>query len=121
VQRLGRDVRRLRPNLVIDGVPDGDELSWPGKALAIGNALIGVDSLRARCIVTTIDPDSGDQDLDVLREIRRDFGGELGFNCWVIRPGVVAVGDEVRLVTTDAVPDTYGGWIVGATYPHREG
>jgi hypothetical protein len=118
VDRFGHDVRRLRPNILISGVSSGGEADWPGRALEIGDALIGVDSLRARCIVTTIDPDTGEQDLDVLREIRRDFDGELALNCWVIHPGEVRVGDHARLVTHDAEPATYGGWIVGAPYPH---
>lgn len=120
IERFGHDVRRLRPNLVISGVPASAEAEWPGRALKIGEAMIGIDSLRARCIVTTVDPDTGDQNLDVLREIRRDFGGELALNCWVIRPGTVRIGDEAQLVTSDAAPENYGGWIVGAPYPHLQ-
>ena len=121
VARFGHDVRRLRPNILISGVATGAEASWPGHAPAIGDVLIGIDSLRARCIVTTIDPDTGEQNLDVLREIRRDFGGELALNCWVIRPGAITVGDEARLVPSDDEPRNYGGWIVGAPYPHVTG
>jgi uncharacterized protein YcbX len=121
VARFGHDVRRLRPNILISGVATGAEVNWPGHALAIGDALIGIDSLRARCIVTTIDPDTGEQNLDVLREIRRDFGGELALNCWVIRPGTIRVGDEAHLLPSSAEPAHYGGWIVGAPYPHLDG
>jgi uncharacterized protein YcbX len=121
VARFGHDVRRLRPNILVSGVATGAEATWPGHALAIGDALIGIDSPRARCIVTTIDPETGEQDLDVLREIRRDFGGELALNCWVIRPGTINVGDEARLVRSDEQPGHYGGWIVGAPYPHLTG
>jgi uncharacterized protein len=118
VGRFGHDVRRLRPNVLISGVAQGAEAHWPGHALAIGDVLIGIDSLRARCIVTTIDPDTGEQDLDVLRGIRRDFGGELALNCWVIRPGTINLGDEAHLVTSNDEPRHYGGWTVGAPYPH---
>ena len=121
VARFAHNVRRLRPNILISGVATGAEATWPGHALAIGDVLIGIDSLRARCIVTTIDPDTGEQDLNVLREIRRDFGGELALNCWVIRPGTITVGDEARLVPSDDEPRHYGGWIVGAPYPHLDG
>jgi uncharacterized protein YcbX len=74
--------------------------------------------VRQRCIVTTIDPDDGEQDLDVLRRIRNDFGGELALNAWAIRPGVVQVGDEVRVFPAPEGPDRIGGWIVGAPYAH---
>lgn len=116
VERFGHDVRRLRPNLLLGDVPAEAEATWPGRALAIGEAVIGLHSLRGRCIVTTIDPDTGDQDLDVLRRLRTDFGGELALNAWVIHPGPIQVGDEARLIDTDAVPDSLGGWIVGAPY-----
>jgi uncharacterized protein YcbX len=119
--RFGADVRRLRPNLLLDGVPDHTEPTWPGRAVAIGDALVGVHSVRQRCIVTSIDPDTGEQDLDVFRRIRRDFSGELALNCWVIRPGTVGVGDQARLVPTDEQPAHLGGWIVGAPYAPAAG
>jgi uncharacterized protein YcbX len=116
VAALGEDVRRLRPNLLIGGVPAGAERTWAGRALEIGDALIGVHDLRGRCVVTTIDPDTGEQDVDVLRRIRDEFDGRIALDCWVIRPGSVRLGDRVRLVETDAEPDQVGGWIVGAPY-----
>jgi uncharacterized protein YcbX len=118
VDRLGVDVRRLRPNIVLTGVPADLEPRLPGQALAIGDALIGLHSVRQRCIVTTIDPDDGEQDLDVLRRIRHTFGGEIALNAWVIRPGVVRIGDEVRVLPAPKGPDRIGGWVVGAPYPH---
>ena len=116
VDRFGHDLRRLRPNLLVSGVPADVEATWPGHALAIGEALIGIHSVRGRCIVTSIDPDTGEQNLDVFRRIRRVFGNELALNCWVIRPGPVRRGDPVRLLRTDRQPDRLGGWIVGAPY-----
>lgn len=118
VDRLGVDVRRLRPNLTLTGVPADLEPRLPGQALAIGNALVGLHSVRQRCIVTTIDPDDGSQDLDVLRRIHAVFGGEIALNAWVIRPGVVRVGDVVRVVPAPERPRRIGGWVVGAPYPH---
>jgi len=48
--------------------------------------------------MTTFDPDSGEQDLDVLRRIQREFNGRLGLNSHVISPGRISVGDTVELV-----------------------
>ncbi|MFY9915009.1 MAG: MOSC N-terminal beta barrel domain-containing protein [Nocardioidaceae bacterium] len=117
VERLGQDVRRLRPNIVLAGVALGVEPALTGQALTIGDAVLGVHSVRQRCVVTTIDPDSGAQDLDVLRRIRDVFGGEVALNCWVIRPGVVHVGDPVSVAPAETQPHHIGGWIVGAPYP----
>jgi uncharacterized protein YcbX len=92
----GYDRRRFRPNLVIGGVPGLTEREWEGGQLRIGTVVIGIDHLRERCIMTTFEPDSGQQDLDVLRRIQRDFNGRLGLDAWVARPGRISTGDEVE-------------------------
>jgi uncharacterized protein len=94
----GYDRRRFRPNLVIGGVPGLSERQWEGGQLRIGTAVIGMDDLRERCIMTTFDPDSGQQDLGVLRRIQREFNGRLGLNSFVVTPGRLSVGDEVKFI-----------------------
>ncbi len=98
IAAFGRDGRRLRPNLVIAGVGGLDERTWPGAELRIGAAIIRLDSLRPRCPMTTVDPDTLERDPEVLRDIGRRFRGQLALNADVIRPGLVSVGDPVRLV-----------------------
>jgi uncharacterized protein YcbX len=98
IDALGVDRRRLRPNLVIGGVPGLAEREWEGRFLAIGDAVVGLADLRGRCIMTTFDPDTGAQDLGVLKRIQREFDGTFGLNAWVARPGRIAVGSEVRLL-----------------------
>jgi uncharacterized protein len=118
VEQVGADVRRLRPNIVLTGVPAGLEPQLTGHALVIGEATVGLHSVRQRCIVTTIDPDDGAQDLEVLRRIHDIFGGQLSLNAWVIRPGIVKAGDKAHIIESSARPGQVGGWIVGAPYPH---
>ena len=81
VEAFGHDVRRLRPNLLLGGVPADAERTWPGSALAIGDALIGVHSMRQRCVVTSIDPDTAQRDPDDLPPhpalLRRRTGTQL--------------------------------------------
>lgn len=98
VREFGRDVRRLRPNIVIGGVEGAQEAAWPGAELHIGEAVIRLDSRRPRCPMTTVDPDTLERDPEVLRDIARRFRGLLALNADVRRAGVIAVGDEVRLV-----------------------
>jgi MOSC domain-containing protein len=98
VAAFGRDVRRLRPNILIGGVEGLAERDWPGAELHIGSLIMRLDSLRARCPVTTVDPDTLERDLEVLRDIGRRFGGRLALNADVARPGTIAIGDPVRLV-----------------------
>jgi uncharacterized protein YcbX len=98
VNVFGRDVRRLRPNILIGGVEGLAEFEWPGAELHIGDAVIGIDSRRGRCPMTTVDPDTLVRDPEVLRDIGRRFGGRLALNAEVLVPGRIRVGDQVRLV-----------------------
>lgn len=99
IEDFGRDYRRLRPNLVIGGVDGLAERTWPGKLLRIGReVVIDVASLRGRCIMTTFDPDTGEQDVDVLRDIIRRYDGEIALNCAVVTGGTIRQGDPVQLL-----------------------
>ncbi len=116
VAELSTDVRRLRPNILLADVPSGAERGWEGKALRVGEALIGLYTLRQRCVVTTIDPDTGEQDVDVLLRIRDRFGTRIALDSWVIDPGRITVGDIATIEPTSAEPARVGGWILGARY-----
>lgn len=97
IAEFGRDSRRLRPNIVINGVEGMDETGWPGARLHIGEVIISLDSLRGRCPMTTVDPDTLEVDRGVLKDIIRRFDGKLALNADVLRPGVIRVGDAVEL------------------------
>jgi hypothetical protein len=96
IAAFGHDHRRLRPNVVIGGVEGLAERGWEWSAFAAGEAVIGMATLRGRCIVTTYDPETGAQDVDVLRGIRARFEGSLALNAWAGAEGTVHVGDDVR-------------------------
>jgi hypothetical protein len=98
IAAFGRDGRRLRPNIVIGGVPGLAERDWEGRTLRIGDVEIALEDLRDRCVMTTYDPDTQVQDASVLRDIVERFEGKLALNARVIRAGTVSVGDTVELV-----------------------
>jgi uncharacterized protein len=98
VAAFGRDVRRLRPNILIGGVDGLGEREWPGAELHIGSVVVRLDSLRNRCPMTTVDPDTLERDPEVLRDIGRRFGGRLALNADVAHPGTIAIGARVSLV-----------------------
>ena len=85
-----------------------DCLTGNGRMPAEGEALLDwmldnegawrLDSLRARCPMTTVDPDTLERDPEVLRDIGRRFRGQIALNADVARSGTIAVGDEVTLV-----------------------
>jgi uncharacterized protein len=109
VREAQLDIRRLRPNLVIGGVDGLAERTWEGRFLAIGEAVIGLATLRDRCIVTTYEPDTLEQDVGILLDIRRRFAGSLALNAWVARPGQARVGDPV--VVLDSFEEALApGW-----------
>jgi uncharacterized protein YcbX len=97
VAAFGRDVRRLRPNIVVGGVEGLQEFDWPGATLRIGDATIHLDSRRGRCPMTTVDPDTLERDPEVLRDIGRRFGGRLALNAAILRGGTISVADAVTL------------------------
>jgi uncharacterized protein YcbX len=99
IAALGVDGRRLRPNIVVGAVEGLAEREWPGRRLRIGDTAVAVVAkLRARCVMTTYDPDTQAQDPGVLRRIVRQFGGTMALDCAVETEGVIRVGDPVTLL-----------------------
>ncbi len=109
VASFGRDVRRLRPNILIGGVDGMDENDWPGATLHSGETIIGIDSRRSRCPMTTVDPDTLERDPEVLRDIGRRFGGRLALNAAILRGGVLQRGRHSHLVAR-ARREVVGNW-----------
>lgn len=98
IEWLGESVRRFRPNLVIAGVEELAERDWPGRQLRVGEAVIDVDHLCERCVITTLDPDTGEATPSILTRMREELDGLFALNCGVAAAGRVAVGDPVELV-----------------------
>lgn len=102
--RVGREMAmlRFRPNLVIDGAGAYAEDGW--KRLRIGNVDFRLASPCARCIMTTINPNTHERDsdrepLNTLKGYRlRDGGIMLGQNLIPDGRGVVEVGMEVTVL-----------------------
>jgi uncharacterized protein YcbX len=97
VAEFGRDVRRLRPNIVVEGVEGLAERNWPGATLHIGSAIVRLAALRGRCHMTTIDPDTLEVNPAVLRDIVKRFDNKLALDAEVVRGGAIRVGDECSL------------------------
>jgi hypothetical protein len=97
ITAFAHDRRRLRPNLVIGGVGGLEERTWPGAELRVGDAVIAVRQLRARCVMTTVDPDTLEQNHAVLRRIVECFDGRLALDCAILRGGTIHEGQPVTL------------------------
>lgn len=92
------DVRRFRPNFVIDTGDEAGhpEFSWTGRRAQIGTAEIEFIGPCPRCVMVTRAVGSDiPEDRAVLRHIVRDLDQNVGAYAKVVRPGAFAVGDAV--------------------------
>jgi uncharacterized protein YcbX len=110
VAALGYDHRRLRPNILIADVEGLAERDWPGRALRVGDCLIGIRRLRERCVMTTWDPDTQRQSPEVFQKIQERFDGRMALDCWVIRAGTLRVGDAVEVVDREGQLPRESDW-----------
>jgi uncharacterized protein YcbX len=94
------DVRRFRPNIVIDtgDAPGHPEFEWVGRQLVIGDVVLDVLDACPRCVMVTreVTPDVP-ADRSVLRHIVRDLGQAVGVYAAVSTSGRIAVGDAVAI------------------------
>ena len=97
VSAMGVDRRRFRPNILIGGVEGLAERQWEGWKIRAGEVEIHAAQLRARCVMTTYDPDTLEQDRNVLFRIVKEFEGTMALDCSVLKPGKIRVGDEVTV------------------------
>jgi uncharacterized protein YcbX len=94
---------RFRPNVVVSGSTPWAEDDWLGHRLRIGEVTFRAAKSCARCVVTTIDQETGEtgrQPLHILGKNRR-VGNDLLFGINLIpdvyagEGGIVRVGDTV--------------------------
>lgn len=95
---------RFRPNVVVRGVPAWSEDDW--RVVRIGEAVFRAVKGCARCVLTTIDPDTGDREKEPIRSLARlhRYDGKTWFGVNLVpdTPGVtIRVGDDVEVL--DAV------------------
>ena len=74
------------------------ERDWAGRQLKIGGVIIKLADLRARCVMTTYDPDTVQQDPAVLKDIVKRFGGKLALNAAVETGGLIELNQKVELI-----------------------
>jgi uncharacterized protein YcbX len=102
------DVRRYRPNIVLDADGEGFvENGWPGRAIAFdGGTIVTVSIPTMRCVMTTLAQGDLPRDPDTLRTIAKHNRVEIpGMGTWacagvyadVTNPGELAVGESFAL------------------------
>jgi uncharacterized protein YcbX len=92
------DVRRFRPNLVIDcDDPGFPELDWVGKVLLVGNALLEIRARTLRCAMPTHAQPGLERATSIMRTLVRETMQDFGVYALVTMPDTVRVGDAVML------------------------
>lgn len=101
------DVRRFRPNIVIEtpmaaaGAEPFGEDGWVGRTLMFGDgdsgAAIGITMKDERCVMVNFDPDTAERDSQVMKTVVRLNGNYAGVYGTVVRAGELRVGQVVTL------------------------
>lgn len=100
---------RFRPNIVVTGWPD-PHTEDRFRRLAVGTVRLGYSVRAMRCSVPMVDQatgrPAGPEPIRTLAGYRRepDYDGKVSFatKAAVLRPGTLAVGDEVRVQAWEA-------------------
>jgi uncharacterized protein YcbX len=103
-RQLGRelgfdvDLRRFRASIFadMDSEQGFAEDRCVGRTLRIGKkACIAVVDRDGRCKMITLDPDTGEANPDVMRQVARAHDGKAGVYAAVVVEGLIRAGDEI--------------------------
>jgi uncharacterized protein YcbX len=92
------DFRRFRANIYLDVHTSGGfaENGFVGRSLRIGSkAVISILERDPRCVMITLDPDTGESRPELLRQVAQAHQGMAGIYAAVLVEGMVCKGDAV--------------------------
>jgi MOSC domain-containing protein len=95
------DKRRFRANVYVDLTSGGGfaENEFVGRSLQIGlKVVVRVLERDARCVMITLDPDSGERTPEILKKVAQAHEGMAGVYGAVMVEGMLHKGDSVELV-----------------------
>ncbi|MEG3881380.1 MOSC domain-containing protein [Microcoleus sp. herbarium7] len=95
-QKAGKniDVRRFRPNIVLEGMEAWSEFELIGKQFQLGTARIEVTARIGRCVNIEVNPETGDRDIALLSLLQQQFGhAQTGVLAKITNSGTVKIGD----------------------------
>jgi uncharacterized protein YcbX len=93
---LDWDVRRFRPNLVVDGdLAPFDEDGWVGRTLRVGSAELAARQPTVRCAMPLRGQPGLDRQPGLYAALDELHANHLGLYLDVVTPGRISVGDEV--------------------------
>jgi len=98
---LSVDKRRFRANIYVDLTPSKGfaEDNFVGRSLRIGSrVIVAVLQRDARCMMITLDPDTGEKTPAILKAVAQAHEGMAGVYGAVLVEGIIRAGDRVELL-----------------------
>ncbi len=96
----GLDVRRFRPNVLVDAgdsAADYPEAAWAGARVHVGEATLRVSGQTIRCVMPTRPQPGLEADRAITRLLAERTHRFLGVYADVAWPGTVRIGDTVQI------------------------
>lgn len=92
------DPLRFRANVYLDGLDPWAEFGWVAKDITLGTATLNVTTRIDRCAATNVNPETGERDLNLPKDLQRGFGHiYMGIYAAVTITGEIAIGDSLTL------------------------
>lgn len=92
------DVRRFRPNILLEGIAAWSEFNWVGHQIQIGTAQLEITAPINRCLNIDVNPDTGERDIPLFSLLQKHFKHQqTGVLARVITSGIVAIGDDLTV------------------------
>lgn len=89
---------RFRGNIHIEGEKAWAENDWIGRTLTIGGATLRVMEKTGRCAATSVDPETAERDINLLRILKQGFGHTVtGIYAEVVEGGPIRINDPVNI------------------------
>jgi len=94
------DVRRFRPNVLIDLEGEGWlEDAWADRCLQVREARLVPRRRCIRCTMVSRAQPGLDRDVNIYKTLHRTHGGDAGMWTQVTQPGSIAEGDVVEVIS----------------------
>jgi hypothetical protein len=92
------DVRRFRPNVLLQGVPAWTEFDWVGQEIQLGAARLEITAPINRCLNIDVNPDTGERDIPLFSLLQKHLKHkQTGVLAKVIADGTVTLADSLTV------------------------